>query len=459
MPFFFWAPLLFLVVRLLWTLASTAPFDVSGGGVVLALGLPFLLSFLFQTVAAYVQPVSQAEALASLDEGLGLRDRLTSAVEFLRSPARSAFEQAALEDARLEAARALDRPLPAIPEARPVSQRAFLAPLCGIVIAAVALTMPARPAEKIEVATSPGSLVAKADAKKKDDRQVAAPKPAPAVEAPRERPQASTPPQKTTASKDAAEREQPKEEKRSEGMTKPGETASAGAPSGSAAAKGTPTQQGQPSKQTPPGKRLDKKPKEQKPKEEAAAEKKEMKESSGSTMSRGAAGGATKNPVSSDWSTRDEVQLPEDEQLKDDENVEDEESKDQARGGLQPNLRDRRPPPNRDLSISFGSRPGGDGRGGPSAQKKQRGTAALVFGVPVPDHVRGRLNPGTTKVTQERVEPRPEQAPAVAAAARTPRSGSAGFVPENALSAALRRLLKTYSLKQRSTTEQEEKRP
>ena len=76
--------------------------------------------------------------------------------------------------------------------------------------------------------------------------------------------------------------------------------------------------------------------------------------------------------------------------------------------GLQPNMRDRRPAANRDLTIGFGNEPNPDanGRGGPSEQKKSRGVASLVLGVPIPDHVKGPPNPGRTKITQERVQPR-----------------------------------------------------
>jgi hypothetical protein len=115
----------------------------------------------------------------------------------------------------------------------------------------------------------------------------------------------------------------------------------------------------------------------------------------------------------------------------DDEEVDDESEDSQSRGGVQPNLRSRKPPVNRDLGIGFGNRSSrrSNGRGGASPRKKSRGTASLVLGVPVPDHIKGQPNPGMTKVTRERGEPERERADAVTASPRTPRASPAGSVP------------------------------
>ena len=52
------------------------------------------------------------------------------------------------------------------------------------------------------------------------------------------------------------------------------------------------------------------------------------------------------------------------------------------------------------MQIGFGNRPSPDanGRGGPSQAKKSRGTASLILGVPIPDHIKGQPNPGKTKI-------------------------------------------------------------
>jgi len=127
-------------------------------------------------------------------------------------------------------------------------------------------------------------------------------------------------------------------------------------------------------------------------------------EQMGATVGQGGSGGGAMSPVRSPWAQRDRTgdePLPENPA---DEDVEDEIEEEEARGGTQPHMRDRKAATSRDLSIS-GPGEGGEGRGGPTPHKKARGTASLVLGVPVPDFVRGLLNPGTTKVTHERVEP------------------------------------------------------
>lgn len=453
LPLIVVAALCLLLMRGAWALSSSVPWPIGGGKTFLALFFPFLLAVLAQLVAAAAETWSRPRALLWLDERFALADRLTSADEFLKSAARSGMMLAALEQTVSVASEAAHRPLEFLPSTAHVGAGAWKAPLFAFVVFCVAMLIPGRPAEKTVPRGGPAIVDMRAETSTRRDEPASPPRRAPENEVVRDRAAPTTMPTKSNANRETAERDDQKEEKRSEGMTKQGETASAGAPSGSAAAKGQPTAQGTPSKPQPPGKKVDRKPKAQKEKTDPPPRKKDVKETSGATMSRGAAGGATKNPVASDWSTRDEVQIPEEEPLREDENVEDDDSSEQARGGMQPNLRDRRPPPNRDLSISFGvGKLPGNGRGGPSAQKKSRGTASLVFGVPVPDHVRGKLNPGTTKVTQERVEPRAEDAPNIPAAAREARTAPAGFVPEDRLSPEMRRLLSIFSLRLRGET-------
>ena len=136
------------------------------------------------------------------------------------------------------------------------------------------------------------------------------------------------------------------------------------------------------------------------------------------------------------------------------EEVDDEDSQSEARGGLQPSLRDRRPPVNRDLSLGFGmgqQSPDANGRGGPGQRKKSRGVASLVLGVPVPDHVKGQPNPGRVKINQERVQPQREESPHAQAQDRGQRSSPAGRVPERTLDASLRRVVREFFLKARDS--------
>ena len=72
-------------------------------------------------------------------------------------------------------------------------------------------------------------------------------------------------------------------------------------------------------------------------------------------------------------------------------------------GGVQPYLQDRIESPSNELSISGAeSRISGVG---PEPIKKSRGTAPLIFGVPVPDFVKGKMGPGVNKVMQGRSRP------------------------------------------------------
>ena len=124
-----------------------------------------------------------------------------------------------------------------------------------------------------------------------------------------------------------------------------------------------------------------------------------------SAVQGGSSGGGTMSPVQHDWALRVQAGAGEGEEEDTDEEVEDERESSRQRGGIQPSLKDRNEAPSRELGISGEQGPPGTGRGGPTPPKKSRGTASLVLGVPIPDFVRGRLGPGMTKVTHERVEP------------------------------------------------------
>ena len=100
----------------------------------------------------------------------------------------------------------------------------------------------------------------------------------------------------------------------------------------------------------------------------------------------------------------------------------------------------------RDLRIGFGNRPNPDanGRGGPSAPKKSRGVASLVLGVPIPDRVKGQPNPGKTKITQERIEPREEEATSAEAGDRGMRAGPLGRLGPVEMTPWMRQLVRDY---------------
>jgi hypothetical protein len=210
--------------------------------------------------------------------------------------------------------------------------------------------------------------------------------------------------------------------------------------------------QGAPGNQSPASKPVEPKPtkKRKKPAKENQPPKrssdKKVKDRSGATSGRGSSSGSSRNPASTDWSSKDRVDETEDQELSQEDEVDDEETESEARGGLQPNLRDRRPPVNRDLSIGFGNRsnPDANGRGGPGQRKKSRGVASLVLGVPVPDHVKGQVNPGRVKITQERIQPKAERSDPVPAEDRGRREDEYGTVPQRVIAPSLKGVVRDF---------------
>lgn len=98
-------------------------------------------------------------------------------------------------------------------------------------------------------------------------------------------------------------------------------------------------------------------------------------------------------------------------------------------GGVRLSLRDRRPSPSRGLGISGPKGPPGSGRGGPSPAKKSRGTASLLLGVPMPDHVPGKPQAGPMRTTRESVDPSPQELETTAAPGAIPRHDDEAPVP------------------------------
>lgn len=126
-----------------------------------------------------------------------------------------------------------------------------------------------------------------------------------------------------------------------------------------------------------------------------------------SESSSGTAGGGRVSTARDSAGQQSRTDSEEQEADDSEEKVEDERSANKQRGGVQPSLKDRRESPSRELGLSGTQGPPGTGRGGPTPPKKSRGTASLVLGVPLPDFVKGRLGPGSTRVNYEQVMPSP----------------------------------------------------
>lgn len=389
--------------------------------------------------------VARRDALGEIDRCAELEDRLVNADEFLQRSDRDGFMQAAIEDAaaQLERARAARLRLHAEPAAVvwPWSRIAAAFALIGLTLYLGQLGSPGRSAgpdasdpRRVEIASRANESVDPAG-----------------------NPIAARPPESIDRRASSREESEPSsgesdvgdDVKETRGSLGAGRPADASSSQGSSNSKAAPSNQGQSSKQQPDKKPLEKKLTPKKPGADTdPPKKKNASEESGSTAGRGSSRGSNKNPATSEWASKDQVTNPEDEAVEDDDEIEDEDEEQESRGGIQPNLRDRKPPVNRDLRIGFGNRksPDANGRGGPSEQKKSRGVASLVLGVPVPDRIKGQPNRGKTKITQERIEPKDEDASAISSEARAARELPQGRVPRYDLKASLRRMIRTYFL-------------
>lgn len=447
-------PACILLVQLVQTLAGTAVWDPSAPWLIIAVLLPWLLGALAAAARASQRDVPRTAAIALFDEATGAEERLVAADELLRSGGHGPFVAAALEDARWFASPAAQAETPVlVPDlSRPASEhRRMLGCAAGGVLLALVAALLGDAVQTKAAGTPRGMPTTTVADVRRPPVRTEARKRQPDEPATPDAPEGAMPSEAGEAAAAAKPSELPDEARRKEGVGGSGRSSRAESSRGNSDARGAPTNQGQESKK-PATKKPLKPEKKKKRKKKAFTQppkaKKAAGEESGSTTGRGSSRGSNKNPVTSDWTSKDQVTTDEDEEIEDDEEVEDETSDSEARGGVQPNLRDRKPPVSRDLGIGFGNQPNpnANGRGGPSQPKKSRGTASLVLGVPIPDRVKGQPNPGKTKVTQERVEPRRERAGPEQAQARSPRSGPTTVLARPEITGWLRDFVRAYFL-------------
>lgn len=399
--------------------------------------------------------VARQRALSAADGVFDLEDRLATADEFLHVARPTSFTAAALEDARDGARRAAESPWPReVPITAP-GRAALALGAAALLLALGASRLVRDPRASAPIPATDPTLARLDPAPANDPGEDPMPPQPVEVDPPERRDAAALAPSGNApaAVRDASRLSE--EVKPSTGRTRSGESSEASGASGSSASRGTPSNQSQQSAE--PAKQGSKKPKKpaEEPRPEGEPKPRDSEEDSGATAGRGSGRGPTRNPATTDWSSKDNVESADEDAPGDDEEIEDEESDSEARGGVQPSLRDRRPPVSRDLQIGFGNQPSPDanGRGGPSEQKKSRGTASLVLGIPIPDHIKGQANPGKTKVTQERVEPAPEDAVAATSGSRAPRASAFGAYARPELTPWMRDLVRDYFLTLRNRSE------
>ena len=448
------------IIALGWVVGQ--PWKLPVGLFIAICPLPPLLYLGYYFVKLWQKQPSRREGLAVFDEALDLKDRLQTADEFLTVADPTPFMEAAIEDAEPALEKSIQQPLewdwgkPWI-ELR----RLAMFPMLAIVLLLIGVFLPASSRtgstmersvrKQIELA---GNLPLPPESKPATTVQ----KTTDTSESRKERPEermgkgakgepASSKINEIPSSLLAAGRD-----KISLGISEGGQTSQAASSGRSSQSRGMPGSQAPSSipEHKPEIKKKNKKPKEQKTSE---TQRKQVEDKSGATAGGGSSSGSSRNPASTEWSTKDRTDTADNEDFEQEEDVNDEESESEARGGLEPNLRDRRPPVNRDLSIGFGNRanPDANGRGGPGQRKKSRGVASLVLGVPVPDHVKGQPNPGRVKVTQELVQPQGEDMPKGAAEDRGRRTSLMGYLSERTLDMSMRHIVREFFLKTRTS--------
>ena len=453
-------PALAIVVIVLGWVTGQA-WKPSMGWVALLCPLPALLYLGHHCIRLWQQQPGRREGLAVYDEVLDLKDRLQTADEFLTMKRRTPFMDAAIADAEPSMEQATKVPLDwdwgkSWSDLRHLAVMSALA----IVLIVIGVVLPAASrsgagTEPPEGGTPPELAVTQPlppDSKPPKPDQVPVDPPEPKQDKPENQIR------KGTKGKPAPTKINENPSSQLDGRDKVSLGTSEGGQTSQAASSGRASQSsGMPGSQAPssnpeeqkPAKKKD--PKTKEPKETKERGKK-VDDQSGATAGRGSSGGSSRNPASTDWASKDRTESADNEEFEQEEDVDDEDSESEARGGLQPNLRDRRPPVNRDLSIGFGNQASEDsnGRGGPGDRKKSRGVAGLVLGVPIPDHVKGQPNPGRVKVTQERVQPQGEEMPGDDAEARGRRSSPAGHISERTLDQTMRNIVREYFLKARA---------
>jgi len=428
-----------LLLRLLFNVETTIGIACGWSISLAALWIPI------RAAGASFGSVRRNKALLEVDRQLELRDRMTTASEFLESDTQTPFMQAAIADATRHVHRGRTETLSAVAETWAMSQRGWALLVVGLVLLLVFTSFETTGSPELGVPTpSPITVAEGGDTVPEPTEPESRPPSDPEETTPVER----TKPTGASSARPGQEQGPPTEEvKRSRGKTGSGRSAEAVSATGKGDARGTPSTQGQATKPAQDkAKKKKKKPSKKKPDTQDPDRKRKQEDESGATSGRGVSSGSNKSPAASEWASKDQVTSDEEEDLEDDEEVDDEFDESEARGGLQPHLRDRRPPVNRDLGIGFGNakNPDANGRGGASEMKKSRGVASLVLGVPLPDHVKGRPNPGKTKVTQERVEPQPESTASADAAHRKPRATTTGHLTRPELLPWMRDLVRAY---------------
>lgn len=428
------------------------------GWVVLTVAVPCI--WMVYKAATLKLTVERRRALLAADRQIGAAERITTADDFMRRESSNGFMQAAVADASAWVKQGTEAKLEGLQSDPPKLRLAWVAFPVSAVLLAVLFFMGqfTRALGVADLGDAPGvnSLNELAgDSELEEDETVEKP-----VEKEKNEEQklASKKPRKQKAVNRQGESNSaiPDNAEDSEGKLNEGETRESQQSSNPSSARGAPSASGQPSKSDDTQKPRKRKKKTAKPAKDREKKEREQEEKpSGASSGQGSSKGSDNNAAPSDWASTSQAATPEDDNVEEEDDVDDEEEEQESRGGVQPNMRDRRTPVNRDLQIGFGNarpNPDANGRGGPSGQKKSRGVASLVLGVPIPDRVNGQPNKGRIRITQQRITPEVEESDMVDAQNRQPRNGSVGPIHHPEFEPWLQNLVREYFLDQRERT-------
>lgn len=424
--------------------------------ILIALALPVLVvagCVLFDFAS---HRIDRRMCLALYDRDLGLKDRLQAADQYLARTDRSDFEQAAVEDARRHATTALERRLPPVairpPDWVPPHRR--LGALAAVLLAA-ALWIGQYSASEASVSETLVAEAVPGELRRSPDLTQVLPDPL------RPRPASL-----------AAKRDTKVEVPRSEAESQPGEMEarefSTERQPNNRSAAGSDARRSNRARQAQSGasgQRAEKqeqdeneprknKPKKQKPRDPPKEEEDQPRESAGLKGGKGDMSGG-RMAASDHAAAQDKTQQPEPEGDSDyGDEEEDEEQK--AGSASKPLISQRKAPVNRSLTPSADGNEERDdlnGRGGPSGLKKTRGVAAMLLGVPLPDYLQGKVNPGRMKIQSEQGRAEEHQADPAQARERPARDAAVGHTLHREIPPLGRDVVRNYFLAQRTNGE------
>jgi hypothetical protein len=369
------------------------------------------------------KPVDPDYAAERLDLAQATHNRIATAIALLRSGDESPFARAAIRDG-FEHLERLQAEEPQVDLPQFSRQRAVFSLSAAVAMMFAGLFLVPKPGPAAGdgtpagIASSDTALPPGSPAPEDEDKPV--PRTTePTKTIPSERP-APKPPD--TAAEVNDKRPEPGSESRSKGSM--ASHASGQSRSSQTASTSNSAANGSGAKSEPENNEPSKPPKPGKTKRQTAGQPKpnpQEEKKGGSISARGSSGAGSTQTAQNESPNNVKAKSDDSDDFQDEEEPDEEMDPDKQRLGAQPALKNRSSKVSRELSLVTGlslSNKQNRGRGGPGGQKKSRGTATMIMGVPIPGFVRGRLLPGPTKSTQEEIEPSPVEGGYAAATAQ-----------------------------------------